>query len=45
MIELYSQFVPHPMATVVGQELFETGLVPGDTDFRVFRDFGGLSGW
>ncbi len=28
----------------MGQELFDAGLVPGDTDFRIFRDYGKLSG-
>ena len=44
MIMLYAEHVPHPMATVYGSDLFESGLIPSDTDFRVFRDFGGLPG-
>lgn len=29
----------------MGEELFEAGLVPSDTDFRQFRDFGNIPGF
>ncbi|XP_047030873.1 endoplasmic reticulum metallopeptidase 1-like isoform X3 [Helicoverpa zea] len=44
IIEMYASEAPHPFASSVAQELFESGLIPADTDFRIFRDFGNLSG-
>lgn len=44
LIETYILSVPRPCASVFGQEIFQFGLVPSDTDFRIFRDFGHIPG-
>ncbi|XP_044265898.1 endoplasmic reticulum metallopeptidase 1-like [Tribolium madens] len=36
--------VPHPYGQAAGEEIFQSNLVPSDTDFRIFRDYGGLVG-
>ena len=44
MIEAYSK-VPHPFGTVLANDVFSTGLILSDTDFRQFVDYGkGLTG-
>lgn len=40
----YYRNVPHPNAQAAGEEIFQMGLIPSDTDFRIFRDYGGLYG-
>lgn len=40
----YYAKVPHPHGQAAGEEIFQTNLIPSDTDFRVFRDYGGLYG-
>lgn len=44
IMEAYSEEVPYPFASSLAQEIFQSGVIPGDTDFRIFRDFGNLSG-
>lgn len=43
LVKYYSK-VPHPSGNVVGEEIFQSGLIPSDTDFRLFRDFGNMVG-
>lgn len=40
----YYNKVPHPFGQAAGEELFQSNLIPSDTDFRIFRDFGGVIG-
>lgn len=40
----YYRQVPHPFANTLGEEIFQAGLIPSDTDFRIFRDYGGVPG-
>ena len=44
MMQIYANSVPYPFASSVAEEVFQSGAVPADTDFRIFRDFGNLSG-
>jgi hypothetical protein len=44
MLRAYSSSVGRPSAQGVGEFLFATGIIPSDTDFRIFRDFGGIQG-
>jgi len=36
--------VAHPFASTIGEELFQNGFIPSDTDYRIFRDFGKIPG-
>lgn len=44
LVSAYAEVAPHPFASVIGQELFQSGVIPADTDFRIFRDYGNIPG-
>lgn len=37
LMKKYLDSVPHPFATVVGEELYQNDFIPSDTDFSMFR--------
>ncbi|XP_065085133.1 endoplasmic reticulum metallopeptidase 1-like [Ochlerotatus camptorhynchus] len=44
LIDLYARAIRHPFAHAAAEEVFQSGLIPSDTDFRMFRDFGQVPG-
>ncbi|XP_066909236.1 endoplasmic reticulum metallopeptidase 1-like isoform X2 [Halyomorpha halys] len=45
LMEAYSDTVFSPLASTLAQEVFQSGVIPGDTDYRIFRDFGKIPGF
>lgn len=44
LINHYKRSVPHPAAHSFAEEIFQSNLIPSDTDYRLFRDFGHIPG-
>ncbi|XP_037035534.1 endoplasmic reticulum metallopeptidase 1-like isoform X1 [Bradysia coprophila] len=44
MLKYYKENAFHPTATVLFNELFDMKIIPSDTDFRIFRDYGKIPG-
>ena len=44
LIDHYKKVVKMPCAQVASEEIFQSGAIPSDTDFRIFRDYGEIPG-
>lgn len=44
LVEAYKEAAIYPNAHVAAEEIFQSNVIPSDTDFRIFRDFGGIPG-
>ncbi|CAH8582441.1 unnamed protein product [Schistosoma bovis] len=44
LLEAYASAFKQPFASVLGEDVFQFGLVPSDTDYRIFRDYGLVPG-
>ncbi|EDV36214.1 uncharacterized protein Dana_GF12847 [Drosophila ananassae] len=44
VMKYYKEHIKHPFATTMAEEIFQSGILPSDSDFRIFRDFGNIPG-
>ncbi|XP_022227757.2 endoplasmic reticulum metallopeptidase 1 [Drosophila obscura] len=44
LMQYYKSHAKHPFATTMAEEIFQFGMLPSDTDFRIFRDYGQVPG-
>ncbi|XP_078574118.1 endoplasmic reticulum metallopeptidase 1-like isoform X1 [Branchiostoma floridae x Branchiostoma japonicum] len=44
LVRAYAEAAKYPFASVTAQELFQSNVIPSDTDFRIYRDYGNLPG-
>ncbi|XP_002005478.2 endoplasmic reticulum metallopeptidase 1 [Drosophila mojavensis] len=44
LMKYYGKHISHPFASTIGEELFQNGFIPSETDYRIFRDFGKIPG-
>ncbi|XP_006816631.2 endoplasmic reticulum metallopeptidase 1-like [Saccoglossus kowalevskii] len=44
LVHAYAATAKYPLANSFAQDLFQSGVIPADTDFRIFRDYGDVPG-
>ncbi|XP_015914135.1 endoplasmic reticulum metallopeptidase 1 isoform X2 [Parasteatoda tepidariorum] len=44
LLMAYANNTPYPQGSVVAQDIFQNGLIPSDTDYRIFEHFGEIPG-
>ncbi|CAH8593667.1 unnamed protein product [Heterobilharzia americana] len=40
LLDAYANSFRQPYASIFGEDVFQFGLIPSDTDYRIFRDYG-----
>jgi len=43
-LQHYKNSAKHPLATTMAEEIFQTGILPSDTDYGIFVKYGNLIG-
>lgn len=43
-IQYYRENAKHPFATTLAEEIFQAGLIPSDTDYRIIVQYGDIPG-
>lgn len=44
LLQAFASGAPFPQGSVIAQDIFQNGLIPSDTDYRIFQHFGNLPG-
>ncbi|XP_022228995.2 endoplasmic reticulum metallopeptidase 1-like isoform X2 [Drosophila obscura] len=44
LVDYYKKNAKHPFATTMAEEIFQTGILPSDTDFTIFTKYSSLVG-
>ncbi|KAM8714031.1 hypothetical protein ACLKA7_014224 [Drosophila subpalustris] len=38
LVDYYNKHSKHPFGTTLGEEIFQSGVIPSDSDFRIFKE-------
>ncbi|KAL7737087.1 hypothetical protein ACLKA6_005304 [Drosophila palustris] len=38
LVDYYNKYSKHPFGTTLGEEIFQSGVIPSDSDFRIFKE-------
>ncbi|XP_034109506.1 endoplasmic reticulum metallopeptidase 1-like [Drosophila albomicans] len=44
LVGYYKKYIKYPFATTMAEEIFQSGIIPSDTDFRQFNAYGNIPG-
>ncbi|KAH8297078.1 hypothetical protein KR044_004559, partial [Drosophila immigrans] len=44
LVSYYKKYIKYPFATTMAEEIFQSGIIPSDTDFRQFNLYGNIPG-
>ncbi|XP_060659830.1 endoplasmic reticulum metallopeptidase 1-like [Drosophila nasuta] len=43
LVDYYYKNAKHPFGTTLAEEIFQSGIIPSDSDFRIFKEY--MPGW